>query len=215
MSKKSFILFIDSLEVLDDLDQAQKAELFDAIRAYHKGDKVLLKGLMKAVFNPFKNQFDRDLEAWENQRTVNKINGNKGGRPKKPKETEFNPKKPNGFLHNQKNPVTVTVTDNVNVNDTGTKKPALSEFLDYSKDKSIELGYPYKQMETSLKAKYAAWSENKWINGNGKKIKNWKSAILNTLPHIAKDYKKNEVEETDHDRRLIEASKKHVIRIGS
>ncbi len=36
----------------------------------------------------------------------------------------------------------------------------------------------------SLELKYKSWLENGWKNGNDKPIKNWKSAVLNTLPYI-------------------------------
>ena len=36
----------------------------------------------------------------------------------------------------------------------------------------------------SLEIKYKAWKENGWKNGKEKEIKNWKSALLNTLPYI-------------------------------
>jgi hypothetical protein len=36
----------------------------------------------------------------------------------------------------------------------------------------------------SLELKYKSWIEAGWQNGNGKSIKNWKSALLNTLPYI-------------------------------
>ena len=36
----------------------------------------------------------------------------------------------------------------------------------------------------ALDLKYQAWKENGWKNGNGKKIKNWKTTLLNTLPYL-------------------------------
>ena len=36
----------------------------------------------------------------------------------------------------------------------------------------------------SLKLKYDSWILNGWKNGNGKKIVNWQSTLLNTLPYI-------------------------------
>jgi len=64
MEKKSFVLYLDSLDILDDLTGDQTKELLTAIRDYNLGKEVQLSGLMKAVFNPFKNSFDRDLEKY-------------------------------------------------------------------------------------------------------------------------------------------------------
>jgi hypothetical protein len=38
--------------------------------------------------------------------------------------------------------------------------------------------------ENDLKFKYESWLANDWKNGNDKKIQNWKSSLLNTLPYI-------------------------------
>ena len=58
------------------------------------------------------------------------------------------------------------------------------EFLDFK-------NYAIQKMENvdlhKLKLKYESWIENDWRNGNDKKIKNWKSTLLNTLPYLKKD----------------------------
>ena len=101
MSKrKSFIIHIDSLGVLDDLDDHQAATLFRAIKSYTESGEETLSGVMKAVFLPFKNQFDRDEEKYLSICERNRANGLNGGR-KKPKETQNNPV---GSLGTQDNP---------------------------------------------------------------------------------------------------------------
>lgn len=89
--KKSFILHIDSLSVLSELTNEQKGELFQAVFDYNIGKEVVLTGLMKAIFVSFKNQFDRDNDKYQSIVERNKINGSKGGTPKKPKGTQKNP----------------------------------------------------------------------------------------------------------------------------
>jgi hypothetical protein len=89
--KKSFILYNDSLKVLDELTDEQAGVLFKAIFKYQNGIETDLDFGLKMAFLPFKNQFERDLEKYENVVERNKINGSKGGRPnnpKKPKETQ-------------------------------------------------------------------------------------------------------------------------------
>lgn len=80
--RKSFILHFDSLDVIDELDNNQIAELFKAIKDYNLWEEISLTWLMKAVFIPFKNQFDRDIEAYTEKCLTNAQNGRKGGRPK-------------------------------------------------------------------------------------------------------------------------------------
>lgn len=121
-NKKSFILHLDSLDVLDDLDDKNIAELFKAIRDYNINGETNLEGIMKAVFNPFKNQFDRDFEKYNGIVERNKLNGSKGGRPSKKKNIE-EPKKPNGLFKEPKkadsdsDSDSDSVSDNENVNE--------------------------------------------------------------------------------------------------
>ena len=115
--KKSFILHFDSLDVLEELSKEQIADLFIAIKDYNLWKEVKLSGLMKAVFIPFKNQFDRDNEKYNNIVERNKANGFKWWRPKT-KETQktqsviLKPKKADN--DNDNDNVNVNVNDNVN-----------------------------------------------------------------------------------------------------
>lgn len=97
MSRKSIILYLDSLDVLDKLTDEQCSELFKGIRDYNLGLDIKLSNLVDIVFTQFKNQFDRDKEKYEKICERNKINGSKGGRPK----TQKNPV---GSLVTQRNP---------------------------------------------------------------------------------------------------------------
>lgn len=67
-----------------------------------------------------------------------------------------------------------------------------SDFLEFknyaiekSKGKNINLDL------TKLELKYESWKEAGWINGNGKKIINWKSTLLNTIKYLEKDKEKS------------------------
>lgn len=71
--------------------------------------------------------------------------------------------------------------ENEDVNNIKNNIPPLSEFLDFCKTiKEIN----YTAYEFSLKSKYESWVDNKWKDGNGNKIKNWKSKIKNTIPFL-------------------------------
>lgn len=62
--------------------------------------------------------------------------------------------------------------------------PELKEFLSYAKTLSIY----HHSMNFQIEAKYNAWIENKWKDGNNKPIKNWKTKIQNTMPYFKKDF---------------------------
>ena len=80
--KKSFLLHIDSLDILDDLTDEQAGLLFKAIKKYKKEEPVELDQIVKMVFLPFKNQFDRDNEKYLKTCEKRAIAGSKGGKQK-------------------------------------------------------------------------------------------------------------------------------------
>ena len=122
-NKKSFLLHIDSLCVLDELNDAQAGKLFKAIKAYHLRDaerceqdgdtgfdSLMDDFLMRVLFAPFKAQFDRDEQKYVGTVERNKANGLKGGRPKKENPTAFQetakkPENPVGFSETTEKPL--------------------------------------------------------------------------------------------------------------
>lgn len=63
--------------------------------------------------------------------------------------------------------------------------PEFSEFLSYAVEKEPLI------CEVGLKRKYDAWCVNGWKDGNDKKITNWKTKLLNTIPYIDKKQNNN------------------------
>ena len=64
--KKSFILHIDSLSILDELNDEQSGKLFKAIYNYQSGVESELDIITKIAFASFKAQFIRDDEQYDN-----------------------------------------------------------------------------------------------------------------------------------------------------
>lgn len=83
--------------------------------------------------------------------------------------------------------------------------PVWLEFFNYAKEKCIELNYQID--ESKLKAKYLAWKEAGWQTGKNKKIKNWKSTLLNTLVYLRKDENQKTESFTDFGNKLLEKYK--------
>jgi hypothetical protein len=94
---KSFILHLDSLEILDELSNEQAGILVKAFKQYHEGQEPDLDPILKMVFIPFRSQFIRDLKKYNKVVERNRQNGLKGGRPtesgtkKETQETQENP----------------------------------------------------------------------------------------------------------------------------
>lgn len=65
--------------------------------------------------------------------------------------------------------------------------PELSEFLAYAIEKSLTVN------REDVKLKYESWLVNDWsvtLNNKTRKIVNWKSTLLNTIPYLRKDESK-------------------------
>jgi len=118
--KKSFLLHHDSLGILEKLSDEQAGKLFKAIHQYAISGVITCDEITELVFHPFQMQFDRDNEKWDKSAERSRVNGSKGGRPKK----ENNPEKPSGLIDNPEKPVSVSVSvsDSVNVSVNGSVK---------------------------------------------------------------------------------------------
>ena len=111
MIKKSFIIHIDSLGILDELTDEQAGQLFKLIYDYHNPNKpkqTQITQLVNLAFYPFKSQFERDNQTYNNVCKRNKNNGLLGGRPKnknpnKPKKADSDNKNKNDNKNDNKN----------------------------------------------------------------------------------------------------------------
>ncbi len=136
---------------------------------------------------------------------VNSQNGAKGGRPKKQKETEIKPNEnpikseSKGIREDKRK------EDNKREDNIGTKVPDWLDFFNYAEEKAVELNYYLD--ESKLKAKYLAWKEAGWQTGKNKKIKNWKSTLLNTLVYLRIDENQKTESFTDFGNKLLEKYK--------
>jgi len=159
MSKKSFILHLDSLDVIDELNDQQVAELFKAIIDFQKTGKTNLKGLMKVVFIPFKNQFLRDQNKYDTKCETNRINGSKGGRPKKSKDNPDKPKITQRLNNKPKKPY------NDNDSDSDSKNDSVSDNKNDNKKDSVNkaeiLKMTGKTIEEVLQSDYSIEDKHK------------------------------------------------------
>lgn len=89
-TKKSFVIHLDMLNVLDELDDKQAGRLLKAIREYQlrlgekdhqdtdaEDDWAVNDFVTKIVFAPFKAQFDRDYSKWVETSEKNRKNAHK------------------------------------------------------------------------------------------------------------------------------------------
>jgi hypothetical protein len=174
-NKKSFVLYTDQRSYFDKLNDQEAGQLIKHIFSYVNDENPnAVDRIIDLSFEPIKLQLKRDLVKYESISNRNKSNGKLGGRPK-----QEEPKKPTGLSGNPNKPKKAD-TDNDTDNDTDINKkiPTFIEFRDYALQNK-----PLANIK-DLKLKYDSWVANGWKDGNNKKIVNWKSKILNTLPFI-------------------------------
>ena len=64
----------------------------------------------------------------------------------------------------------------------------LKEFLDHGFTKLAYQNKDSQFYEHSITSKYNTWIEDGWKTAHGKKIKNWKNVLNNTLPYLKPIY---------------------------
>jgi hypothetical protein len=182
-NKKSFVLYSDSQGLVNQLPDDVAGRLLKHIYAYvndenPKTDELLLN----IAFEPIKMQLKRDLVKYEKKREQWSEAGKKSAEQRALTKSNESQR----TLTNVNSVATVsTVNDNVNVNviSKDINIPTWDLFLAYGKEKEPSVKI------LALKHKYDAWVVNGWKNGNDKPIKNWKSALLQTLAYIEKEQK--------------------------
>jgi hypothetical protein len=157
MAKKSFMLHLDSLEILDELTNEQAGLLLKAFKDYHTDKELNLEPIIKMCFVPFRNQFIRDEEKYQKVVERNQNNGKKGGRPKEQEEPKLSqesqsvilkPKKADNDNDNDSD--SVKVNDNVKVNNIEERKLKFASELKH---------YILKFGHQTIRDFYSYWTE--------------------------------------------------------
>jgi hypothetical protein len=216
-NKKSFILYCDQKGVWDKLDDAQAGRLIKHVIAYVNDENPEAPDFItELAFEPIKASLKRDLKKWEKQQTQRSEAGKRSAEVRKRNaklvkrdSTTVNERSVSSTVNGNVS-VNGSVSDNVNVS-TDVDIPAYDEFKEYALDKCSELNFNVP--ENSINAKYQSWKANGWRNGNGKKIKNWKTTILNTLPYLQQKetIEKIETKEEREAREMMEEIKRQAI----
>lgn len=99
-------------------------------------------------------------------------------------EQQTDNKPATGEQQTDNKPITTNKNDNNVDNENNDKEkniPSEQDFLNYAKSNIKNIN------AQSVRMKFRAWVADDWKDGNGNKIKNWKSKLLNTLPYLKKD----------------------------
>ena len=173
--KKSFILYTDQSGVFNQLPDEIAGKLIKHIFAYVNDENPISEDLIiNIAFEPIKQSLKRDLKRYEQYVEKQSVNGAKGGRPKKPTETQ----KTQAFFEKPKKADSVSVSDSVSDNDNVNKrkrkvfiKPSIQDIKNEFPTFNPESFYNY-------------YESNGWMVGKNK-MANWEATVKNWM---AKDY---------------------------
>ena len=167
--RKGFNFFRSYYDVYNELENdADKVAFIDALldRQFLGVKPLNLTGMAKFAYISQTNSIDSQVKGYEDKtKTIltPTVGGRQGGNQPPTEQVEVKEKEK------------VKVED-INI-------PTWELFLSYGKEKEPTVKI------SALKHKYDAWVVNGWKNGNDKPIKNWKSALLQTLAYIEKEQK--------------------------
>jgi len=186
--KKSFLLHIDSLDILDDLTNGQAGVLFKAIKAYQHDDDYPLDSIVKIAFSPFKNQFARDDEKYIKTCERRAIAGSKGGKQKVANASKCKQEVANVADSKNKNK---NKTKNKNDN----KSKEISVTSRFSPPTDIEtVSYFESKGSTNIEAEkfWLFYDSKNWMVGKSK-MKKWESAASGWITRNKQDDNKKDI----------------------
>lgn len=178
MPMTGFICHDNYYERLQRLTDEEVGHLFRQLMLYHAGRNEEIEDFIGAegiAFDFIKNDIDRMEEKHNEKSETNRINGLKGGRPRKqdkPEETEKNRQKPTETEANPTKPYKDKdkdiYKDNNNTN-RGFAPPTIEQVAEYCKSRNNGIDPEYF---------VAYYAKQNWVLSNGRKMKDWKSAVI-------------------------------------
>ena len=168
--KKSFLLYTDQQGVFNQLPDEIAGKLIKHIFAYVNDENPSCDDLLLSIaFEPIKLQLKRDLRKYDEYIDKQKLNGLKGGRPRKATETQ----ETQPFFEKPKK------TDNDNVNDTDNDIDIIKgakRILPPTKDECIDFFKTNNYSISEAASFFHYWDSMNWTRKGGMKIQKWKSA---------------------------------------
>lgn len=152
-NKKSFLLYCDQQGIFNKLPDDIAGKLIKHIFAYVNDENPPCDDLLLSIaFEPIKTQLKRDLVKYVDYIEKQSVNGSKGGRPKKAKETQ----KTQPFLEKPKKADNDNVIDNEIDNEIKEEyKLSFDLWLQYKKERKQKYTITgIKQLIKSCQSKY-------------------------------------------------------------
>ena len=128
--------------------------------------------IIKVINETIQIEFlDEQFDILSNRVKARQLAGSKGGK-RKASNAKAKLKQNSSYKDKYNN------KDNNKYNNKYKNIPPYTEFKEYAVSNKPKVD------RDALKLKYESWVVNGWKDGNNNEIKNWKTKLLNTLPHL-------------------------------
>lgn len=201
--KRSFLLHIDSLDILNDLTDEQAGKLFKAIKSYQMNEEVELDSIVKIAFSPFKTQFVRDNKRYDETCKRRADAGRIGGLAKasntKQKVAIASDTKQkvanlaDSSNKSKSNNKSVSNTEVIKTRGANFVAPLIQEVTEYFDSQAISKNIIINRNEPEKFIDF--YASNGWKVGKNK-MKDWKASIRNWMKNV-KPEKQNIIEQSE------------------
>lgn len=169
--KNKIIFYRDWVDQFRDLTDEEAGRLIKHIMSYVNDENPTPPDrLTELLFKPFKAQLKRDLEKWESK-SQQASEAAKKRWDSESMRTHADASKTMRKNADKDKVIIDKVIIDINI-------PTREEFVQYCLSKKNDVDPVHAGL------KYDAWVENGWKDGNGNPVKNWKSKLINTIPHL-------------------------------
>ena len=173
--RKGFNFYRSYWDVANELNDKDRLAFYDALLTRQfTGAEIELKGLVKFAYLSQKHSIDKQIKGYEDK-TKNTLNY--------PIEDPTQGGKQGGYVD-----PSVQEKEKEKEKEKDIYIPEFSEFLAYAVSQVKFIN------KEDVRLKYESWKVNDWsvtVNNKTRKIVNWKSTLLNTLPYLRKDESKS------------------------
>ena len=132
----------------------------------------------------FNSRLMESFKQLKSYKEKQRLNGQKGGRPK----TQTITKKRSSLKIEDRSMKNEDRKKKKEVEVINKNSPSIDEFIDYGKALLKQLNKNEEEYDFALRSKYHTWNDDGWKNGHGRKIKNWKNTLGNTIPFLKPIY---------------------------
>lgn len=204
MTQMTFVcLYRDYIATLDSISDIARGKLVKAMLHYaFTGEELPLTGDAKVLWPTFRSQIDRDQENYQKKYDRNRINGSKGGRPRKNPPDLEKPKKPkdnnneNDIDNNIENESKNEIENEKDRNSRCTDVPFASPSLFHPPSKQEVMHYCARQgISMDVSGFMDHYTSNGWRVGN-QPMQDWQAAARNWA-RKEKHFGKTELKRTD------------------